>query len=516
MTYKRSREATCCSKNVIEEVFRAVTSVQRSRIFNELLSLSDVTILVKSGLIHALCLQLGFVLNRSVLVESESDQIALVCQTIDSSLMKCRDRIRLDTFAQIGNELLRLLERAWKRINIHSRVLSIWKMFTASPEGAIKIIQSSDFVNVIFFSFEHDGLPSFVNEDTTCVIHNISLFAEEYRTLLLEHVSRLVSSLRISNLSELSSENMSASFRNLSLHPTNRLAMAEHFSVLNVLVQLCTRESQNVKTLRNVVSTLGNISLDYNSCMLLLFHGDGVILTILLHLLTKSDDEVVRRRSARALRLIARDRIAPLLVQSTDILDRLRNAALKDKNIDVRDEATVAYTFCVGKVCSDMLVYNDTLETLMEMAKGPHLAAVAYAFHEQVQNPENRNAIIEKGEFLDIVARCGLSSPYSSTAAKESITCAIEILSRDESLCYALLSEPVLQLLVGHSRAQTSSVREYAIKALLNLAATRTTHKQLVTHRGFLQSLISYSKGCQDIGVKEHVKRTMLSLIPII
>ena len=50
--------------------------------------------------------------------------------------------------------------------------------------------------------------------------------------------------------------------------------------------------------------------------------------------------------------------------------------------------------------------------------------------------------------------------------------------------------------------------------ALLNLASTESTRRRLVTHRGLLQTLIRYSKNCQDGNAKENVKNMILTLIP--
>ena len=77
-----------------------------------------------------------------------------------------------------------------------------------------------------------------------------------------------------------------------------------------------------------------------------------------------------------------------------------------------------------------------------------------------------------------------------------------------------MLTESVLNVLVQNAREEEATTSQDAVRALLNLASNESTRKRLVTHRGLLQTLIRYSKTCQDAILKESVKNTMLMLIP--
>jgi hypothetical protein len=276
-----------------------------------------------------------------------------------------------------------------------------------------------------------------------------------------------------------------------------------------------------MKTIRNVLCTLDSLSLETDSCMLLLLHGDGMILGVLLHFLsTAAGDDVVRRRSARALRLLARDKAVPILLNSTNVLNALYHAALHDVSLDVRGEATTAYASCAAKVNADMPLHPHILACLVDLAAGPAQESIALAFKEQVQHAPNRLSIVQNSEFMTAMTFIALQRGASGTA-RELISSGLEILSRDESLREKLLTEPVLNVLVHNAREQqqqqqegSSAMSQDAIRALLNLASNESTRKRLVTHKGLLQVLIRFTASCQDAVAKENVKKTMLMLIP--
>jgi hypothetical protein len=510
---KRPRESPSAVPSLIEEVHQAVTTTQRARVLQKLSHISEGTFLVKAGIMRALCLQLGFVLNRPVMIESETYQISMVCSVISMLYQNCRDHERTESIADIGSELLRLLAKAWKRRIPHLQMLSIWRSFSACSTGALLLIHQAAFMPVMTEVLQHEATSKTSMDEALGVLKYVAHYAEDHRLSLLEQLGTLLSRLSCVLLTERSMERLSAIFRNLSLTPNVRLAMAEHSNVLTALVQLCSQGNQNCKTIRNVTCTLDNLSMETDSSMMLLLHGDGIILGVLLHLLTAAEDDVVRRRSARALRLLARDKAVPILLKSTNVMHSLHYAATHDPSCDVRSEATNAYAICAAKVNANMHIHAEVLNALTELAMGPAVTWVVLAFKEQVENPCNRMAVVENAELMARIVGAALQAD-ASTLLKEHVSSALEILSEDEKIREKLVTELVLNVLVQNARDDDSATSRDAIRALLNLASTESTRKRLVTHRGLLQTLIRYSKACQDAGDKERVKNTILVLIP--
>lgn len=512
MEHKRPRDSPSSASNLVSELHQAVTTTQRGRVLQKLSYISEGTLLVKQGIMRALCLQLGFVLNRPIVLEAETDQVGMVCSVIDSLYQNCRENVREESIADIGSELLRIIVKAWKKKRLQSIILSIWRSFSACLEGAKMLIQHPEFLPIMSEVLQNDNNSKATKDETLSILKHISHYVEDHRLSLLEHLGSLLSRLTCLLLTERSLERLSAIFRNLSLTPNVRLAMTEHSGILTALVQLCSKSSQNVKTTRNVMCTIDNLSMETDACMMLLLHGDGMILGVLLHFLSAAEDDVIRRRSARALRLLARDKAVPILLNSTNVMRSLHFSALHDPSFDVRGEASTAYASCASKVNAAMTIHKEVLLALTELATGPAPASVALAFKEQVRHSVNRKAIMENTEFMDAVVGSALQ-PGASTSAREYVSAALEVLSQDEPLREKLLTESVLNVLVQNAREE-GVMSQDAVRALINLASTESTRKRLVTHRGLLQTLIRYSKTCQDSRAKENVKNMMLMLIP--
>jgi hypothetical protein len=510
---KRPRESPSTILYLIEEAHQAVTTTQRVRVLERVVMISEGTPLVKAGIMRPLCLQLGFVLNRPITIETEIDQVSMVCSAIDSLYRNCREDVRLASLDDIGMELLRLLSKAWTKQKAQSKVLSIWRSISASSRGALMIVNIPNFLPMMAEALQNTVYSKSMKDDIVSVFKCVSHFADDHRLSLLEQLGTVLSRASCSVLTERSMERLSAIFRNLSLTPYVRTVMAEHSAVLTALVQLCSQGSQNTKTIRNVASTFDNLSMETDSCMMLMLHGDGMILEVLRHLLLSADDDVVRRRCARALRLLARDKAVPILLKCTYVIHSLHQVAIHDRNVDVRSEATTAYASCAAKVNAEMVFHSNVLNALREMASGPAPESVAFAFKEQALHPGNRMAIIEHAGFLEsMVGMCFV--PNASSSLKEYVCSALEILSQDERIREKMLTDCVLNVLVQSAREGEETVAQDAVRALLNLASTESTRKRLVTHRGLLQTLIRFSKSCQDVSAKESVKNTMLVLIP--
>lgn len=530
---------------MVSELHQAVTTTQRRRVLQKVLHLTESlgTILVEAGAMRALCLQLGFVMNRpAVPIKSVisttgeiEDQIGMVCCAMDSLYQNCAEYVREESVQDIGTELIQLLIKVWKKKRQCGQltILSIWRLVSASVSGSSALILNPDFLPIMAEVLENHEISKSVKDETLGTLKYITHFAEDHRLLVLQHLGPLLARLGCSLLTDRSTERLSAIFRNLALTPSVRLAIAENSGILSALVQLCSTQRHqqqltsggpnNAKTLRNVLCTLDSLSLETDSCMLLLLHGDGMILGLLLHFLcTAGNEDVVRRRAARALRLLARDKAVPILLNSTNVLNALYFAAMHDASLDVRGEATIAYASCAARVNADLPEHSDIMACLTDLSVGPAQEAVASAFLEQVHHAANRAPIVQDSEFMTAMM-CIALQRGASTSSKEHISGGLAILSEEEELREDLMTEPVLNVLVHNARESqqrheggvTNLTSRNSISTLLNLASSNeSTRRRLVTHKGLLQVLIRFTSSCQDADAKENVKKTMLKLIP--
>jgi hypothetical protein len=178
---------------------------------------------------RALCLQLGFVLNRQVMIESEKHQISMVCSVISMLYQNCREQERTESIADVGKELLRLLAKAWKRKIHHLQILTIWRSFSICTTGALMLIHQPAFIPAMTDVLQNDASSKQLKDEALGILKYVSHYAEDHRLSLLEQLGMLLSRLSCVLLTERSMERLSAIFRNLSLTPNVRLAMAEHF-----------------------------------------------------------------------------------------------------------------------------------------------------------------------------------------------------------------------------------------------------------------------------------------------
>jgi len=110
--------------------------------------------LVEHGALHALSLQLGFVLNKGL--DSESEELNKICALVHV-LCQCSERVRGEAMQQIGRDIHELLVRAFEHANtegkvnkdtIHS-ILCIWHILASNEEGAISLLQCRGLVGTI-------------------------------------------------------------------------------------------------------------------------------------------------------------------------------------------------------------------------------------------------------------------------------------------------------------------------------------------------------------------------------
>eukprot|EP00548_Thalassiothrix_antarctica_P008637 CAMPEP_0194153268 /NCGR_PEP_ID=MMETSP0152-20130528/55792_1 /TAXON_ID=1049557 /ORGANISM="Thalassiothrix antarctica, Strain L6-D1" /LENGTH=343 /DNA_ID=CAMNT_0038858431 /DNA_START=162 /DNA_END=1193 /DNA_ORIENTATION=- len=336
-----------------------------------------------------------------------------------------------------------------------------------------------------------------------------------------------------------------------------RLAMVEHSHIISALLQLLLllrnkgqSKMHDVRTIRTILCTINSLCLERNTRLQILLHGEGILLGILLqYLLSRQIDDVVRRRSARALRLLAQcNATANILLRLTlrseigdtnNFLASLHQAALYDPCLDVRGEATIAYTKCITcaffrkhllqKDIIDEL--NQILDKLAELANQVPTAApeaLSKTFQELVinlsteeQSNNIRTTILRHDTYIKAVTELALCSNASYTTCT-CIASTLVCLALDKSLnCDLLVTEPILKCLVHIASddefniPSTQEQQETANQALLELASNTSRLKQLATHGGLLSALIRYTTNCIDETAKQSFKTTLLSrLIP--
>lgn len=475
--------------------------------------------LVECGAIHALCLQLGFVANKKSSNETEELQGIL---TLLHLLCQCDEMVIEQPLYEIGSDLYDLMVRVLKKCQdeeekneeIIQFILHTWHLLAAHAERSIKMTNCQGLVESLVFILKRETMIANVNMEAIGIVKHLTYFAEDYRVRLLDYPDLILtlSQLAFTKMNVVSTERLSAIFRNLACTTQARKGMINQSNILAALVQLSKGSSR--RTTRNLLLTLSSLAMEPDSEMPLILFGEGILVTVLIMFLGVDEDETTRRQAARALRLLARGKAAALLSRVHSLLDRLSDVALHDSSRAVRLDATEAFANCAAYIRSPMPNHDSILATLVQLSSGPIPDAVAKAFKEQSMVPENRPRMAASLDLLSALANLALRD-HSSIISKEHVANVLLQLSNDEGNREKMVTEQVLTSLV--KTCQQNGIREIAVLSLLNLVSVESNRKGMASHFGLLRSLVQFVASVSPSqSLKNEVKKAIVMLVPLL
>jgi len=513
-------------KTIVSSIHQAVTASQRFEILNHLFQIikydpwnrscqSDPQIfmsLIERGVVNALCVQLGFVLHRH---GSPREEIESICTAMDIFYRFSPDLVSEQSLRVNGRELFRLLPEAIRR-GARLPVISIWHSCSSSGVGTDLLLEQSSFLRSIGELFRQGISDPDESLEILGLLKNITYHGEDFRQRLIEQPGILSSltSFTETELHEKGQERLSAVIRNLAMSFHTRVVLAQRADVLTCIVRLSTNATQ--QTLRNLLNTLVSLAMDGDSCLLLVFHGDGMLIELLKRFLLHEDDYIVRKRAARTLRLLARESSVSLMINDNKLMDILSSRALHDSSNEVRAEAAEAFARCAGLIKAAMAQHDAVLEALSHLASSPHVQAdvMARAVKQQACHPENRVPLAKHGKLL--MALCKIAvCPKASAVAKENVCNTFLDLSADERSREAIATQTTLDALVHNAEDRIerhASVREAAVKTLLNLAVHPENRKSMAKQSRLIQSLLHFAANTTEDELKKKTKLVLLKL----
>lgn len=511
---------------IVLSIHQAVTASQRFEVLHRLFQMikydptnrtcqSDPGALVswvKSGVVNALTLQLGFVLGRH---GSSREEVDLICTAIDVFYRFCPDFVSEESLRVKGKELFRLLTEA-ARCGARVPVLSIWHSCSSSGLGTALLLEEPRFLHFLAEFFRHGVFNGEELNETLGMLKNITYYGEEFRQRLIEQPGILatLTSLVENDIPEKAQERLSAVIRNLALASPSKIILAQRSDVLTCIIRLATNATP--QTLRNLLNALISLAMDANSCLLLVLYGDGMLVELLKRLLVYDNDAVVRKRAAKTLRVMVRDSSVPLMIHDNHLMDVLSSRALRDPNHEVRAEAAEAFARCAGLIKAAMAHHDAVLEALSNLANSPHVhpEVMTRAVKEQACHPENRVSLARHGKLLAALSKIAVS-PEVSALAKENACNTFLDLSTDECSRAAIATQSTLDALVHNAEdrfERHSTLREAAVKTLLNLALLPDTRKMMAKQSRIIQSLLHFAATTTTDDLKKETKIVLLQL----
>ena len=464
---KRPRESPISRKDVQEittAIHQSVTTKQRLLVLRRLLSLltcddeaigndgeagpSVIFDLVEAGTVHALCLQLGFVLHRH---GSSKEELEQICFALEHFFRRCPHLTRENSLHDMGPDLFQLLKNAFDRGAVHS-VVSIWHSWSGSSFGATLLLNCPGVIPAIVEYLQNELRGESSLMEALGLLKNLSFYADDYRQRFVEQPGLLSTLTKVPffDANDKVQERLSAVFRNLVISPETRLILAQQPDVFSALVRMASYNNRN--TLRNILNTLVSLAMDTESSLLMVFHGDGILIETMKRLVAHDSDVVIRKRAARALRLMARETSAPMLVHDFRLMETLSHHALHDCNDEVRAEAAEAFARCAGLITAPMSQHQAVLDALTHLACSPLVLpeVIARAVKEQASHPENREPMAKREHLMAALSKIAISTE-SPRSAKEDVCLALLDLSREEGTRLFLATSSIFEALVRNS-----------------------------------------------------------------
>jgi len=581
---------------IIAELHRAVTTKQRITVLRRVRQVLEedrgldrvpvgggdavVRALLHGGILQALVLQLGYVLQRQITTIREMEDL---CHVLHVVLRRIQNEAGGDSVRQRSRRgesgagersyqeavenrhFVELLAAALNRQDSPATtrcLCSAVHALSTTSTGSEQIVNCREMLVQItnILRGRDTGTMAFGTGNSTAVVEalgalkNITYYAADDRKRLLQVPSLLSALAELAYLDDEDGgavdedslrirERLSSVFRNFALSPDCRVTLGQDEpGFLDALVHLLSSAESGCHGLRqprvtrNVLTVLHNLAMDdRNSCLLLIFHGDGILLGILKRLMVHPQDSVVRKRSTRTLRLLTNESSAPLLVHRADLMELLSHQALTDPNQAVRTEAAEAFAKCAGLVkAGQQPHYQSVLQALIQLAKSPYGGGastqdvLARALKEQAEHRDNRIPMVRCTELLSVFARIasGSSSSHNTetwlapnTAREDACRALLSLSEEDVNLKVLASNDEILNALVDSARhvPQRNAnllTRKYALQTLCRLTSDATNRGRLANHEHLVEALIQYASTAPDFDeTKSNVKKAILLLV---
>lgn len=508
--------------NVLSRIEQLVTEGRDGQTLAGVDPLVACRLLIEGDILPALLLQFNYVLKRHGSTVREIEQL----QRIFHLLMRiCPGEVKNRVIVLLERqEFVDLLSKSVQHHPMNGNLVGILHSLSGSANGSSLIVKCRPLLLRLIDSLNasiENSIDSLVLEALGC-LKNVTFYAEVERPVLLSlpgFTSALCSTCAaLQSASEKVSERLSAVIRNLALSPECRLTIGRDPRYLNALLELVSHQN-NPRVLRNVLNILHSLSMENDVNLLLVLHGDGMLLNVLKRLLVEDEDSVIRRRSARTFRLLTNEASAPLMVRRADVMALLSNCSLQDENHAVRCEAAEAFSKCAGLVHPRLPHFNTVIDAVIRLSKSPGipLEVLGRALRDQSFSPDNRLAIGQNPALVRILADIAQSFD-SPEPAREDACCAFSQLSEEDEIRSRLCADElrVLNALVCNAQGPAydqSKRRKYAVQALVNLCALPANRNVMASHDLLLKTLLQFAAMSTDSKLKGDVKHSILMLV---
>lgn len=469
---------------------------------------------VRDGILNALTLQLNTLIHRH---GSNTTEIPLVCRCLALVFRQCsKEADFIGIVQEQGVVFLKLLTETLShdpQQGVTESITIVLNVLTADAMGCAMVVSCKPIVLSLITMLCHNNkdLSTGSVVEILSTFKNLTYYVEEIRHSLIQQDTFLKGLARTSirpDLSLKSKQRISSILRNLAATVECRTELAQQPLVIAILVRLTSRLPADTLTTspdhdrlqRNLLDTMISLSLDQESSIVLILHGNGVLLNMLQRLLV-DENPTIRRKAACSLRLLSHQHSAPLLIHNQELIHALSASALRDVSPAVKREASEAFARLgsLANATDHNGYYPAILDALTVLAQsairneyGVSLSAevLAMALKEQSLRRDNRGQIAIRTTLLLATAELAMVHDASLTSQYAATT--LFNLSKDEFNLPLLLAQPrVMEAILHHatSYSMAQGNRE-GLLTVLHLARPPEHRAALARHPVLLTSLI--------------------------
>jgi hypothetical protein len=484
--------------------------------------------LMEERLLPALVLHLHAVVQRS---QSKSDETSQILHLMDVLLKLCprhlQEQISLDLnvhFFDFASAELLPQHRDFHLPHLLS-MLSVLHSCSATVSGSQHILQSRVTLMRIISIMKSEEISDGCLLETLNIVKNISFFGENHRLYLasLHEFLSSLSSLAGRTVSESILERVSAILRNLAVAPECRKLLTQSAGILRSLIKMGT--CFNHVIIKNCLKALICLAMETESCVTLLYHGNGQLIDVIKRLVRMNHSHTsIRKRAIRLLRLLSKQKSVHLVAYDNDLLELLSNVVKEDQHDEIRQEAIEAFTHCISVLTSSAPNYKSVLNQLVEWINQRSISPemFACAIMEQANFIENGYVLAEQTKIIDILSQIAANVDSPPRARYDACHSLWLLAKEKENQVKLMASHFIVGSLIRNAAAfldgleemdASTSCRERAIETIVYLAQCRSNRRTMVNHDKLLQVLIHFVSTTHDYRMKDQVKEVILWLV---
>lgn len=510
--------------------------------------------LLQAGILNSIAFQLHILIHRHGQALEEIRLLyrcmALLCElctSVERDFVPACEKLGVQFFGLVI-ETVPIAKKqeasSQKRVLIGPEItLSLMKVLnrlSACPSGAF-LMQKCDFmVNCLSSVIADVDVPTAVSLECLSAIKNLTYYEEDSRLILLAQPGFYtgVASLSVrSHIPTKALQRISSILKNLTIDADCRSELTRQPTIASVLVRLALTTQRNrqddifqddlERLKRNVLDVLVALLMDNDFGLVLILHGDGVLLDILRRFLN-SQAESIRKRAATAIRLVTQDVAIPIVVQNNDLMFTLTEVAFKDTSEFVRRDAAEAFRKCIAQsdkktrtdhhdaIVEALCCLADNITTPFTQPLGPGVEILCEAMKLQSNTEHVGKLLAGKPRLLQILSEALIHQPLrpaSSDAAE-----ALLNLSQDKDLVGVFLQRDIgLVDALIHRISDFSSCekgKRQALQTIINCSMPIETRKLYAHYPMLVQTLIQATRSMgPDVKLRSSLKSAIAVLV---